>query len=194
MTPPKNHFGAILIDPPWPFATWSARGRNRSADNHYPLMTLEDIAALDVGQFARDDCALFVWVTWPSLPQALMVIEAWRFKYKTCAFCWTKADASQIDMLRDDLTPAMGLGYWTRSNSEVCLLATRGKPKRLHADVRQAIIEPAREHSRKPRIHQRIERLVTGPYLEMFARQLQAGWSVLGNEVGKFTSDMEAAE
>jgi N6-adenosine-specific RNA methylase IME4 len=183
---PKNHFGAILIDSPWPFATWSARGRDRSADNHYDLMTLEDIAALDVGQYAREDCALFPWVTWPSLPEALMVIEAWGFKYKTCAFCWTKADASQIDMLRDDLTPAMGLGYWTRSNSEVCLLATRGKPNRLHADVRQAIIEPAREHSRKPRIHQRIERLVAGPYLEMFARQRQPGWTVWGNESEKF--------
>lgn len=81
----------------------------------------------------------------------------------------------------------MLLGYWTRSNSEVCLLATRGKPKRSNADVRQAIIAPRREHSRKPDgIHERIERLVAGPYLELFARQRRPGWDCWGNEVEKF--------
>jgi N6-adenosine-specific RNA methylase IME4 len=79
------------------------------------------------------------------------------------------------------------MGYWTRANTEPCLLATRGRPKRLNADVRQAIIEPRREHSRKPDgIHKRIERLVAGPYLELFARQQRPGWDVWGNEVDKF--------
>ena len=81
----------------------------------------------------------------------------------------------------------MTLGYWTRSNSEVCLLATRGNPKRIGTNVRQAIIAPRREHSRKPDgIHGRIERLVAGPYLELFARQQRPGWDVWGNEVNKF--------
>ena len=81
----------------------------------------------------------------------------------------------------------VGLGYWTRANSEVCLLATKGKPKRLNADVRQAILEPRREHSRKPDCtYQRIERLVAGPYLELFARTQRPGWTAWGNEVGKF--------
>jgi len=81
----------------------------------------------------------------------------------------------------------MGLGYWTRANSEVCLLATRGKPKRKHADVRQAILEPRREHSRKPDcVYDRIERLVDGPYLELFARQTRPGWDSWGLEVNKF--------
>jgi N6-adenosine-specific RNA methylase IME4 len=85
----------------------------------------------------------------------------------------------------------MGLGYWTRANTEPCLLATRGKPKRLNADVRQLIIEPRREHSRKPDcVHSRIERLVAGPYLELFARAPRKGWDVWGNETAKF----EAAE
>jgi len=89
------------------------------------------------------------------------------------------------------------MGYWTRANSEPCLLATRGKPKRLSAAVRQGIIEPRREHSRKPDcVHERIERLVAGPYLELFARATRPGWTCWGNEVGKFDRplEMEAAE
>lgn len=86
-----------------------------------------------------------------------------------------------------DTTPQVGMGYWTRSNTEPCLLATRGKPKRLHADVRQGIIAPRREHSRKPDgIHDRIERLVGGPYAELFARQSRPGWDTWGNETTKF--------
>jgi MT-A70 len=82
--------------------------------------------------------------------------------------------------------PSMGMGYWTRANGEFCLLATRGKPKRLHADVRQAVIELRREHSRKPDLYDRIERLVAGPYLELFARQLHDGWDSWGDECGKW--------
>jgi len=182
---PTGHFGAILADPPWRFKTWSDKGGDRAPD--YPTLSMEEIAALDVSSLAANDCVLFLWVTWPALPQAIYVVDRWQFVYKTCAFCWVKADASQLDMLRDDLTPRMGNGYWTRSNSEVCLLATRGKPKRINADVRQAIVEPAREHSRKPDcVHERIERLVAGPYLELFARQERANWITWGNEVGKF--------
>jgi N6-adenosine-specific RNA methylase IME4 len=99
-----------------------------------------------------------------------------------------KAHAGQIDMFRDDLDASVGMGYWTRANSEACLLATRGKPKRLNADVRQGIIAPRREHSRKPDgIHARIERLVAGPYCELFARERRPGWDAWGNEVDKFT-------
>ena len=95
-------------------------------------------------------------------------------------------------MFHDDVEPYMGLGYWTRANTEPCLLATRGNPKRINADVRQAIIEPRREHSRKPPgVHARIERLVAGPYLELFARARQTGWDAWGNEIDKFR---EAAE
>ena len=86
----------------------------------------------------------------------------------------------------------MGLGYWTRANTEACLLATRGHPKRLRADIRQLIVAPRREHSRKPEaIYERIERLVAGPRLELFARQSRPGWTAWGNESTKF--DMEEA-
>jgi N6-adenosine-specific RNA methylase IME4 len=183
---PRNYFGAILADPPWRFETWSDKGKDRAAENHYPTLTFEELLELPVDKLVTNNSVLFLWAIWPMLLDALALIDAWGFNYKTCAFCWTKADASQLDMLRDDVTPRMGLGYWTRSNSEVCLLATRGKPKRSCASVRQAIIEPAREHSRKPSVHAQIEALVAGPYLELFARQLRFGWTVWGNETDKF--------
>jgi N6-adenosine-specific RNA methylase IME4 len=185
---PKNHFGAILADPPWHFETWSENGENRSASQHYETMSVDEIWALRVADLAAKDCALFLWVTWPMLVHGLKTIEAWGFTYKTCAICWVKADVTQIDMFNDDYPVEIGAGYWTRSNSEVCLLATRGKPKRINADVRQAIIAPRREHSRKPDgVHERIERLVGGPYLELFARQRRKGWTCWGNEVDKFS-------
>jgi N6-adenosine-specific RNA methylase IME4 len=186
---PRGHFGAILADPPWHFEAWASPpyGKGRLAESHYPTMQEGELAALPVGDFAAPDCILFMWTCWPRIEQAFRLIESWGFKFKTCGFCWVKADATQIEMFDKEIPADMLLGYWTRSNSEVCLLATRGKPKRLNADVRQGIIAPRREHSRKPDgIHERIERLVAGPYLELFARQKRPGWTVWGNETDKF--------
>ena len=150
-------------------------------------MTTDEIEALPVSDLAAPDCVLFMWIVWPMLKDALALIERWEFEYKTCGFCWMKADASQVDLFPDAITPRMLMGYWTRANSEVCLLATRGKLRRLHADVRQGIIEPICEHSRKPDcVHERIERLVSGPYCELFARQKQNNWDVWGNETEQF--------
>lgn len=183
---PDKKYGAILADPPWSFKAWSGDALpSRVADAHYNTMSTDGIEGLPVGELAADDCALFLWICWPTLPDALRVIEAWGFTYKTCAFCWVKGKA--LPLFPDDFKDKMGLGYWTRANSEVCLLATRGKPKRLNADVRQAILAPLREHSRKPdEQYERIERLVDGPYIELFARQRHEGWDAWGNEVGKF--------
>jgi N6-adenosine-specific RNA methylase IME4 len=179
------HYGAILADPPWRFRTYNEKGRNRCPDwkrfknssaKHYETMSIDEIAALPVAKVATADCVLFLWATWPMLPQALNLIVDWGFLYKTLAFDWMKAHPGAA--------PQMGLGYWTRSCSEICLLATRGKPARLHADVRAGIIEPRREHSRKPDcVHARIERLVAGPYLELFARRPRAGWTVWGDQI-----------
>jgi N6-adenosine-specific RNA methylase IME4 len=183
-----GRYGAILADPPWRFVNWgdTSNGEGIAAD-HYAIMDTPQIAELPVRQLAAKDCVLFLWACWPTLMDALAVIEGWGFEYKTCGFCWTKGHARQLEMFQDDHQTYMGLGYWTRANTEPCLLATRGKPKRLNADVRQAIIGPRREHSRKPDgIHERIERLVAGPYLELFARQKRPGWDVWGNETEKF--------
>jgi N6-adenosine-specific RNA methylase IME4 len=183
-----DYYGAILADAAWRFQTWSPKGRDRSPDRHYHTLITEEIMTLPVAALAAPDCVLFLWATWPLILAAFRVIAGWGFTYKTCAFCWTKADATQIELLQDDIDdPFIGNGYWTRANTEPCLLAIRGKPKRLNADVRQAIIEPRRQHSRKPScVHERIERLVAGPYVELFARQRRDKWDCWGDEVDKF--------
>lgn len=183
---PRNHFGAIYADPPWHYDVW-AEGSGRNASSKYNTMDAGDICELPVADLAAPDCVLFMWITWPRAREAFSVIERWGFVYKTCAFCWLKADVSTINLFPGPRDADMKMGYWTRANSEVCLLASRGTPKRQHADVRQGIIEPARQHSRKPDcVYERLERLVPGPYLEMFARSTRPGWSSWGNQVGKF--------
>ena len=116
----KSKYGAILADPPWAFRAYSGYripSRKHGGEQHYETMTIEDIAALPVSDYAADDCALFCWVVWPSMPEALKVIEAWGFTYKTCAFCWNKGNT--LPLFPDDFRNKMGLGYWTRANSEV---------------------------------------------------------------------------
>jgi N6-adenosine-specific RNA methylase IME4 len=129
---PKGHFGAILADPPWHYDVW-AEGSARNASAKYKTMAADDICSMPVGELAADNCVLFVWITWPRLSESLEVIRSWGFTYKTCGFAWIKANANQVEMFRDDADVQVGMGYWTRANSEVCLLATKGKPKRLNA-------------------------------------------------------------
>lgn len=187
---PRNHYGAILADPPWAYKAWSGDTLpSRVADAHYNTMPIAETCALPVSQLAASDCVLFVWITWPTIKDAFALMEAWGFTYKTCGFDWMKADNTQPNFFQEEVPAQVGMGYWTRANTEPCLLATKGKPKRLNADVRQGIIAPRREHSRKPDgIHERIERLVSGPYLELFARQKRPGWDVWGNQTDKFGS------
>ena len=175
----ERRYGVIYADPPWPWETYSELGKELSPENHYPTMTHDAIAALPVATLAAEDCALFLWATMPQLPEALRVIEAWGFTYKTCAFVWLK-------QTRDGGRFSTGMGYWTRSNAELCLLATRGSPHRLNVDVHQVVLAPRMEHSRKPdEVADRIERLVPGPCLELFARRPRDGWAVWGNEVAE---------
>jgi N6-adenosine-specific RNA methylase IME4 len=183
---PLFHYGAIYADPPWSYENWSKAGAHKNAAAHYDCLSVADIAALPVGQFAAPDCALFLWVTDPTLPQGLEVMRAWGFQFKTVAFTWAKQTKTATKW-------HLGCGYWTRANPEMCLLGTMGRPKRLARDVRQLVVAPVREHSRKPDgVRGSIERLVAGPYLELFARQKAPGWDAWGNEVGKF-DDVEKA-
>lgn len=186
-------YSAILADPPWEFRVWGKdTGHGRSAKSHYPTMSLEALKALPIGDLAADDCALFMWTCWPVLPDALELGAAWGFQYKTCAFDWTKTRAkahARFTFLDDTTNWHFGMGYWTRANTEPCLLFTRGNPERLARNVRQLIVSPVREHSRKPDDqYARIERLVCGPYLELFARHKRNGWQSWGNEI---VSDIE---
>lgn len=170
-------FGVILADPPWTFKVYSGKGKDRSADRHYNTMSLEDIMDLPIAQLAAPDCALFLWGVCPEVPGALAVMKAWGFEYKTKAFTWIKTTQNKTDL-------HWGMGYWTRANSEDVWLATKGSPKRKAADVHQVIMSPVGEHSRKPEeVQARIERLVDGPYLELFARRPMDRWTVWGNQI-----------
>jgi N6-adenosine-specific RNA methylase IME4 len=170
--PPRaNHFGVIYADPPWTFATYSRKGKGRSAEAHYDCMTLDDIRALPVAEWAADDCVLFLWTTDPLLEKAFEVIRSWGFIYKTVGFYWVKLNKYASKPVHDQQRFFTGLGFWTRANPELCLLATRGHPRRRSARVPKLIVSPRREHSRKPdETYQRIEALCEGPYLEIFAR------------------------
>ncbi len=184
---PHHHFGAILADPPWSWNSWSKTNQNRAAFNYYDLMSLEGIKALPVADLAADNSVLFLWAINSMLPQAIAVMGTWGFEYKTVAFTWAKRTPT-------DNAWHLGLGYWTRQNSEHCLLGTRGKPKRIGRDVRELVVAARREHSRKPHeVARGIERLVDGPYLELFARETRPRWTSWGNEVTKFDELKTAA-
>lgn len=185
--PLAGRYRALYADPPWRFATYSDKGKGRSAEAHYDCLGLEEIKALPVRDWAAPDAALFLWVTDPMLPRAFEVLEAWGFAYKTVAFCWVKLNKGRD---QNRLRPEdffTGMGFWTRANPELCLLATRGRPRRRGADVPRLLLAPRREHSRKPEeAYARIERLVDGPYLELFARASRPGWDVVGDQAGLF--------
>ena len=173
-------YQAIYADSPWDYQQCRLSG---SAKKHYPTMRIEELCALPVAEIADRDCALFLWATFPQLPEALRLIQAWGFVYKTVAFVWLKQN-------RKALTWFYGLGFWTRSNAEVCLLATKGHPKRQSAGIHQLVISPVERHSKKPdEVREKIVELMGDvPRIELFARQQTPGWDVWGNEVENSTA------
>jgi len=186
-------FRCILADPPWHFRAWAdhALGFQSSRDpqRHYRVLGLGDICAMPVKAAAARDCHLFLWATGPCLPKAFAVIEAWGFRYSGVAFVWVKLKRSyRVNQLRFlPLVEAdlhVGLGLTTRKNAEFCLLARRGGARRLAKDVREIILAPVREHSRKPdEAYERIERYCDGPRLELFARHRRPGWAAWGDQL-----------
>ncbi len=183
---PDKKYCVIYADPPWTFKTRSAKGLT-GRPQHYDRMTIEEIKALPIQNCADKDCWLFLWTTGPHLDQAFEVIKSWGFKYSGMGFVWIKlrSKAGTLFFMMADLF--MGGGYTTRKNAEFCLLARRGKPKRLRNDIHEVMISPRREHSRKPdEFYNRIVSFAKGPYLELFSRSSQEGWDLWGNEVGKF--------
>ena len=173
-------YQAIYADPPWDYQQCRLSG---SAKKHYPTMRIEELCALPVAEIADRDCSLFLWATFPQLPEALRLIQAWGFVYKTVAFVWLKQN-------RKALTWFFGLGFWTRSNAEICLLATKGHPKRQSAGIHQLVISPVERHSKKPdEVREKIVALMGDvPRIELFARQQTPGWDVWGNEVENSTT------
>lgn len=172
----ENKYKIIYCDPPWAYRT--SKGLGGLAENHYRTMKHEDISDFPIQDISSKDCILFLWATFPQLPEALSVITAWGFEYKTVAFTWVKRNKIADSWF-------LGLGHWTRANAEICLLATKGHPKRISKSVRQIIDTPIEEHSKKPdEIRSRIVELMGDlPRIELFARQTAAGWDCFGNEV-----------
>lgn len=174
----SRKYNIIYADPPWQYKVYSKKGAGRSAESHYPTMPLEDICKLPISNIAADNCVLFLWATFPNLQEAFEVIKAWGFTYKTVAFVWVKSNKKSDSLF-------WGMGYWTRANAEVCLLATKGAPKRQSASVHQVIISHIEQHSKKPAEtrHRIVQLMGDLPRIELFARQQADGWDCWGNEV-----------
>jgi len=169
---PEKKYKTIYADPPWP-----ERGGGkikRGADRHYKLMTVKQILELPVSSIAEDNCHLYLWTTNNYLPDALNVMVAWGFKYKT-TITWEK--------------DRIGLGQYFRGMTEHCLFGVKGNlPYKIIDDKRQQgrtiIIAPRGRHSEKPEeMRKMIETVSYGPYIELFARKLRPGWDSWGNEV-----------
>jgi N6-adenosine-specific RNA methylase IME4 len=190
---PQRHFGVIAADPPWTYKTFTDEPGDRAAP--YSTMKLDEIKRMPVADLAAPTgCHLFLWTTGPHLRQAFDVIDAWGFKYSGVGFVWIKLkrshDPNQLRVLPSlDGDFHVGMGFTTRKNAEFCLLARRGAAKRIAKNIRELILEPVREHSRKPdEAFRRIERYAAGPFIDLFSRENREGWTSWGNETGKFNA------
>ena len=171
---PKGKYNIIYADPAWCYYA----GGYKNQSQHYDSMSIEEICNLPVKDLAAENCILFLWITFPILPEVFKVIESWGFTYSTCGFVWIKSKQDKTGF-------AFGLGNWTRANAELCLIATKGRIERKDAGISQIIYEPKGEHSEKPAIiREKIIQLVGDlPRIELFARgELPKGWIGWGSE------------
>lgn len=167
----------VYADPAWQYRD-SRKNKPAYGGITYPTMKTDDIAALPVQNIADKDCVLFLWATMPMLPDALKVMKAWGFKYKTCAFNWVKTNPRSG-------TYAVMLGQWTMGSTEICLLGVKGHPKRICKNIKQLVVEPKTGHSKKPgEVRDRIVALMGElPRVELFARDCAPGWDCIGNDI-----------
>ena len=190
----RAYYGAIAIDPASHFSSytaiqsqnWSSR---RDNERHYRTMLFDELAALPIAKLAAPSGThLFAWTSGPFLPQALRLIDAWGFKYSTRAFTWLKTKRGwdgESPLAEDDFH--IGLGLTVRHQTEMVLLARRGNCRRQRKDVRELILSPRREHSRKPdEFYRRVEAYCEGPYADLFAREQRPNWDCWGDESEKF--------
>ena len=176
----------IYADPPWDFGnrmySSNKNDHHREITRAYSVMNTKDICGLPIKEITAEDCICFMWTTDAHIPDALEVMKAWGFKYKTIAFIWNKKERSGKQVCF--------MGQWTMKGSEIVLLGTKGQMIKylLSRKVRQ-LVEAPRErtiHSRKPYIiKDRISQMFGFelPRIELFARQKTSGWDVWGNEV-----------
>lgn len=189
----NKKYKVIYCDAPWSFKTYSEKGKEKkSPELHYGCMTIDDIYNLPVNSIADDDCVLFHWVTSPMLKEGIQTLESWGFTYKTIGFNWFKQNKIADSFF-------WGLGYWTRQNTELCLIGTKGKPSRVSKGVQQPfetenpfgmfdteqIKTRIERHSQKPAIvrNRIVDLMGDVPRIELFARERVQGWSAWGNEL-----------
>jgi len=180
----NKKYQIIYADPPYKFKTFKDDTASRWVGDKYPLMPFEDLCRLPIRDISNEQSALFLWVTMPFLPKGIELINAWGFTYKTVAFTWVKTNSNSMGLF-------WGMGYYTRSNAELCLLGIRGNPlERKSHSVHSVIMSPIQEHSQKPSItRERIVELFGDlSRIELFARRKVDGWDCWGNEV---ESDIE---
>ncbi len=170
----KKKYNIIYADPPWKYTT----------KVKYPTIPIKDIQKFPIHQIADENCALFLWATYPILSECIETLRVWGFRYITVAFTWIKTN-------KNNGQPFVGMGNWTRANAEVCLFGLKGKLARKSKKVRQIVLSPLREHSRKPdEIRDSIVELLGDlPRVELFARQTVKGWDCWGNETEKFNQE-----
>lgn len=175
---PANSFEVMLADPPWKYATWNKR--NPKIERHYRLMTLNAIKALPVRSLAAPNCMLVLWATQAQLHHAFEVLAAWGFKYKT-AGAWAKQSRSGASW-------HFGTGFILRSAAEFFLIGTRGSPKVAVRNIRNLIVAPVREHSRKPdELPDALRRMFPrARRIELFAEERRPGWQRWGKPTGRF--------
>lgn len=176
MEPSNKKYNIILADPPWSYND-KMSGHSFSLDHEYKTQHKNWIANLPVGGVAEKNSVLFLWCVSPLLPEALEVMKAWGFKYKTLAFCWSKNTVNGKKVAN--------LGRWTMGNVELCLLGVKGKPKRSIKNIRQLVEAERTKHSKKPdEVRKRIVELMGDlPRLELFAREKAEGWDAWGDEI-----------
>ena len=170
-------YSVILADCPWKYGD-TRKNDPAYAGITYDVMKTEDICSLPVKNIAEKDSFLFLWTTSPMLPDALQVMKAWGFKFKSVAFVWLKLNSRSK-------TPVSLMSHYTMGSCEYVLVGTRGHPKRICKNVRQLVQEIRTGHSVKPKeVHKRIVELCGDvPRIELFARESAEGWDVAGNGI-----------
>jgi N6-adenosine-specific RNA methylase IME4 len=180
--PAGTQAGAIMADPGIAFTAYSPKGEERSPQKHYQCTAFKQLATLPVANIAKEDCFLFLWIPLRSVFLVEPLMQAWGFAFSGTAFVWAKQNKNGEGWF-------MGTGFGTRKNVEICWLGRRGSPRRKSMAVRELIVAPRRQHSRKPdEVYSRIETLCDGPFVELYARQQWPGWICTGDESGKFAS------
>ncbi|MEK1928510.1 MAG: MT-A70 family methyltransferase [Pararhizobium sp.] len=186
----------IVADPNWQYKAYSEKGQARAPERHYKTSPLTDICSIPVREVAGKDSHLALWITGPHIVLGwhVSVMQAWGFEPSSMGFVWVKPKKGSASVKRP-LGPVsvedfvLGLGHTTRQNAEFVILGRRGRPRRYSKSIHQLIVEPRREHSRKPEaFYTAIEEYAGhgSSKLEMFARQQRRGWTVWGDQTTKF--------